>query len=52
MTHIKMIAFVDELTKTAKPEKMGTLLGQNVTKTVKQAPGKALAKMRRPRKGK
>jgi hypothetical protein len=52
MTSTKLIAFVDELTKTAKHENMGTLLGQSVTKTVKQAPGKAIAKTRRMRKRK
>jgi hypothetical protein len=50
MTPIKMTAFVHELTKTAKPSNMGTLLGQKVTKTVKQVPGKL--KIRRTRKGK
>lgn len=35
MTPIKMLAFAEELTKTAKPSDMGTLLGQKVTKTVK-----------------
>jgi len=43
MTPMKMIAFVDELTKTAKPRGLGTMLGQNVTKTVK-AKAKGLAK--------
>ena len=36
MTPIKMNAFAHELTKTAKPRQLGTLLGQNVTKTVKR----------------
>lgn len=44
MTPIKMQSFVDELTKMAKPNKMGTLLGQNVTATVKRSAKKALTK--------
>ena len=35
MTPTKMFAFAQELTKIAKPSNLGTLLGQNVTKTVK-----------------
>jgi hypothetical protein len=43
MTPIKLRAFAEELTKTAKPAELGTLLGQKVTKTVKQKT-KGLAK--------
>ena len=46
MTPTKMYAFANELTKTAKPKNLGTLLGQKVVAT------KAMAKTKQPKMAK